>query len=561
MPTAAPETSSEGLFGSKDAAELVASVREVFRSGRTRSREWRETQLRGIERLMMDEEEAIFAALAKDLKRSRVENVLCEVSTNFVNMPARSEIVPEPFGAVLIFAAWNMPFCERSPPLSIPTTISAPRLRVVSARPFSPRLQPPMLSLDPLIGAIAAGNVAVLKPSELAPASSALLAELLPRYVDKEAVRVVQGGADVATALLECRWDKIFFTGGAAIGRRVLAAAAQHLTPVALELGGKNPAYIDSSADFNICVKRIAFGMCVNAGQSCLSPDYVLVEEAVADQFTDHLRRTLTSFYGSDPKQSPDLARIATPGSWARLHALLSDPVTKEHIVAGGETDEATRYIAPTIIRDVPLDAPVMHEEGFGPVIAVIKEEGAGPYHHRSQGVCAQVLPGAARCVGIVARADVNQPSALLEAFDRCHSHLLSPSGDKVRGVDEAISIIASRPKPLALYLFTTHSTVIDRFVKETSSGAVCVNDTTSHFVNPALPFGGVGDSGMGSYHGKHSFDCFSHRKAVMVKGTLLDFPVRYPPGSPFNENLVKALMNLWFVQLVLVILGLKSSQ
>ncbi|CAI5937832.1 unnamed protein product [Closterium sp. NIES-64] len=493
MPTAAPETSSEGLFGSKDAAELVASVREVFRSGRTRSREWRETQLRGIERLMMDEEEAIFAALAKDLKRSRVENVLCEtaqvynsarqaassvrqwmkperVSTNFVNMPARSEIVPEPFGAVLIFAAWNMPF---------------------------------LLSLDPLIGAIAAGNVAVLKPSELAPASSALLAELLPRYVDKEAVRVVQGGADVATALLECRWDKIFFTGGAAIGRRVLAAAAQHLTPVALELGGKNPAYIDSSADFNICVKRIAFGMCVNAGQSCLSPDYVLVEEAVADQFTDHLRRTLTSFYGSDPKQSPDLARIATPGSWARLHALLSDPVTKEHIVAGGETDEATRYIAPTIIRDVPLDAPVMHEEGFGPVIAVIK----------------------------------------------------------VRGVDEAISIIASRPKPLALYLFTTHSTVIDRFVKETSSGAVCVNDTTSHFVNPALPFGGVGDSGMGSYHGKHSFDCFSHRKAVMVKGTLLDFPVRYPPGSPFNENLVKALMNLWFVQLVLVILGLKSSQ
>ncbi|CAI5486638.1 unnamed protein product, partial [Closterium sp. Naga37s-1] len=507
MPTTAPKPSSEGSFGSKDAAELVASVREVFRSGRTRSREWRETQLRGIERLMMEEEEAIFAALAKDLKRSRVENVLCEtvqvyqsakqaasslrqwmkperVSTNFVNMPARSEIVPEPFGAVLIFAAWNMPFLLSLDPL-------------IGAIAASEQL----LSLDPLIGAIAAGNVAVLKPSELAPASSALLAKLLPRYVDKEAVRVVQGGADVATALLESRWDKIFFTGGAAIGRKVLAAAAQHLTPVALELGGKNPAYIDSSADFNICVKRIAFGMCVSAGQSCLSPDYVLVEESVADQFTDHLRRTLTSFYGSDPKQSPDLARIATPGSWARLHALLSDPVTKEHIVAGGETDEATRYIAPTIIRDVPLDAPVMQEEGFGPVIAVIK----------------------------------------------------------VRGVDEAISIIASRPKPLALYLFTTRSTVIDRFVKETSSGAVCVNDTTSHFVNPALPFGGVGDSGMGSYHGKHSFDCFSHRKAVMVKGTLLDFPVRYPPGSPLNENLVKALMNLWFVQLVLVILGLKK--
>ncbi|CAI7853657.1 unnamed protein product, partial [Closterium sp. NIES-54] len=304
------------------------------------------------------------------------------------------------------------------------------RLFLVSLLTFAPHLTltypsllPSVLSLDPLIGAIAAGNVAVLKPSELAPASSALLAELLPRYVDKEAVHVVQGGADVATALLECRWDKIFFTGGASIGRRVLAAAAQHLTPVALELGGKNPAYIDSSADFNICVKRIAFGMCVNAGQSCLSPDYVLVEEAVADQFTDHLRRTLTSFYGSDPKQSPDLARIATPGSWARLHGLLSDPVTKEHIVAGGETDEATRYVAPTIIRDVPLDALVMQEEGFGPVIAVIK----------------------------------------------------------VRGVDEAIDIIASRPKPLALYLFTTHSTVIDRFVKETSSGAVCVNDTTSH--------------------------------------------------------------------------------
>ncbi|GJP37451.1 hypothetical protein CLOM_g21854 [Closterium sp. NIES-68] len=365
------EGSNGGSFGSKEAAELVASVREVFRSGRTRSREWREAQLRGIERLMMDEEEAIFAALAKDLKRSRVENVLCEtvqvyqsarqsasslrkwmkperVSTNFVNVPARSEIVSEPFGAVLIFAAWNMPF---------------------------------LLSLDPLIGAIAAGNVAVLKPSELAPASSALLAELLPRYVDKEAVRVVQGGADVATALLESRWDKIFFTGGAAIGRRVLAAAAKHLTPVALELGGKNPAYIDSSADFNICVKRIAFGMCVNAGQSCLSPDYVLVEESVADQFTDHLRRTLTRStarirsrvrtWRASPRLPAGLGCTrccqtrprestlwwggrrmrtrtrdeGTPGTWARLHAVLSDPARREHIVVGGETDEATRYV------------------------------------------------------------------------------------------------------------------------------------------------------------------------------------------------------------------------
>ncbi|GJP53910.1 hypothetical protein CLOM_g13033 [Closterium sp. NIES-68] len=331
------EGSNGGSFGSKEAAELVASVREVFRSGRTRSREWREAQLRGIERLMMDEEEAIFAALAKDLKRSRVENVLCEtvqvyqsarqsasslrkwmkperVSTNFVNVPARSEIVSEPFGAVLIFAAWNMPF---------------------------------LLSLDPLIGAIAAGNVAVLKPSELAPASSALLAELLPRYVDKEAVRVVQGGADVATALLESRWDKIFFTGGAAIGRRVLAAAAKHLTPVALELGGKNPAYIDSSADFNICVKRIAFGMCVNAGQSCLSPDYVLVEESVADQFTDHLRRTLTR------STARIRSRVRTWRASPRLPAGLGctrccQTRPRESTLWWGGRRMRTRYVAPT---------------------------------------------------------------------------------------------------------------------------------------------------------------------------------------------------------------------
>lgn len=481
-----PET-----FGSQEAAELVSSLRAVFRSGRTRSAEWRETQLRGLARLMEDQEELIFDTLAKDLRRNRVESLLCEtvqtlqaaklaasnvrkwmkpekVSTNFINTPGSSEIVSEPYGVVLVFSAWNMPI---------------------------------VLSLDPLIGAIAAGNTVVLKPSELASASSSLLASLLPRYLDPEAVRVVQGGREVATALLEPRWDKIFFTGGTGIGRIVAAAAARHLTPVALELGGKNPLYIDGSADYNVGVKRIAFGMCVNAGQSCLSPDYVLVDEAQADRLLDHLRLHLRSFYGNQPRDSPDLARIATDASWQRLDGLLKDPATVPFVVVGGETDRETRYVAPTVLFNPPLDSPVMQQEGFGPVLSIIK----------------------------------------------------------VSGPAQAIEIINSRPKPLAVYVFSNAPGVVDRFVQETSSGAVCVNDTTAHFTNPMLPFGGVGDSGMGSYHGKHSFDCFSHRKAVLRKGTMIDFSIRYPPGSPFNASLLKSLMNLWFFQMLLILLGIKK--
>eukprot|EP00475_Leptophrys_vorax_P037152 TRINITY_DN6370_c0_g2_i2.p1 TRINITY_DN6370_c0_g2~~TRINITY_DN6370_c0_g2_i2.p1 ORF type:complete len:554 (+),score=-20.53 TRINITY_DN6370_c0_g2_i2:73-1734(+) len=479
-------------FGSSDAAELVSSLQAVFRSGRTRSAEWREAQLRGIARLVEDNEEAIFAALTKDLRRSRVENILCEtvhlyqaaeqaarhvrkwmrpqrVSTNFVNLPGSSEIVSEPYGVVLVFSAWNMPIA---------------------------------LSLEPVVGAIAAGNAVVLKPSELAPASSALLADLVPRYVDPEAVRVVEGGADVATALLEPRWDKILYTGSTRIGRIVSVAAARHLTPVTLELGGKNPLYIDGSADFDVGVKRVAFGVCINAGQSCLSPDYVLVEDKEADRLVDTLRRTLDGFYGANPQQSTDLARIATAGGWERLDALLKHADVAPYIVHGGQTDRADSYVAPTIVYNPPLESPIMQEEGFGPVVTVIK----------------------------------------------------------VPGPDAAIDIINSRPKPLAVYVFSTTPAVVDRFVRETSSGGVCVNDTVAHYTNPALPFGGVGESGTGSYHGKHSFDCFSHKKSVLRKGTLIDFPLRYPPSSTFNELLGKAILNLWFFQVILVLLGLKKK-
>ncbi len=334
---------------------------------------------------------------------------------------------------------------------------------------------PIQLLLSPLVGAIAAGNAAVLKPSELAPASAAALAELVPRYLDTACIRVIEGGVPETEELLAERFDYIFFTGSTRVGRIVMEAAAKHLTPVTLELGGKSPCIVARDADMDVAARRIAWGKLVNAGQTCVAPDYVLVDAAAADSLVHRLEAAIRDFYGDDPRQSPDFARIVSPAHHARLCSFFEDG----DVVVGGAADPDDRYVAPTILRNVRPDAKVMQEEIFGPILPVLT----------------------------------------------------------VESVDEAIEFVNAREKPLALYVFTRDKATSRRVVERTSSGGACINDVVAHLGVPDLPFGGVGESGMGAYHGRHGFETFSHRKAVLDKSTLVDPALRYPP---YVENKTK---------------------
>ncbi|CAI7897707.1 unnamed protein product, partial [Closterium sp. NIES-53] len=309
-----------------------------------------------------------------------------KVGTPLLLRPGRSEVLYEPLGVVLIISPWNFPF---------------------------------LLSLEPLLGALAAGNVAVLKPSELSPACSHLLSRLLPLYLDSHAVQVVEGGPETGKALLGQRWDKIFFTGGTPLGRIVMEAASKHLTPVTLELGGKNPLFIDESADLEVSARRIVSGKCTNAGQVCLLPDYILATKEVAATLLPHLKATMEQFYGSNPAVCPDLARIINTSHLLRLRKLLDHPATASCVVHGGQSNVESRYFAPTLLLNVPWDAPIMQSEIFGPILAI----------------------------------------------------------QTVSGVDEAIEIVNARPKPLVVMVFTSRKDVRQRFLKETSSGAVVANE------------------------------------------------------------------------------------
>jgi aldehyde dehydrogenase (NAD+) len=346
---------------------------------------------------------------------------------------------------------------------------------------IAPWNYPLQLSLGPLVGALAAGNCAVLKPSELAPATARLLAERLPGYLDPACVRVVEGEVAETTALLAERFDHIFYTGNGAVGRIVLEAAAKHLTPVTLELGGKSPCYVDASADLAVAARRIAWGKFFNAGQTCIAPDYVLAHAAIRDRLLDLLRATLRDFYGDDPRTSPDYARIVNARHHRRLSALLGAGT----VVVGGESDEAQRYLAPTVLADVPPDAPVMREEIFGPILPVLA----------------------------------------------------------VADADAAIAFVNARPKPLALYLFAADRAVEERVLARTSSGGATVNHVMLHFLVPELGFGGVGPSGMGAYHGRASFEVFSHRKGVLRQSTAIDVPLLYPPFSDAKKGWVRRLL------------------
>jgi aldehyde dehydrogenase (NAD+) len=343
---------------------------------------------------------------------------------------------------------------------------------------ISPWNYPIQLLLSPAAGAIAAGNSVVLKPSEIAPHTSTVITELIQRYLDPDAVQVIEGGVAETTELLAQRFDHIFYTGNGRIGRVVMEAAAKHLTPVTLELGGKSPTIVDATANLRVAARRIAWGKFLNAGQTCIAPDYLLVDKKVASAFIGELRAAIKEFYGDDPKQSGDYARIVNGHHFNRLASMLESG----SVVIGGETDANTKYIAPTVLADVNVSAPVMQDEIFGPILPMVE----------------------------------------------------------IDNVAEAIAFINSKPHPLALYVFSEDDRAIDAVIERTTAGGVTVNGTILHISNPNLPFGGVGESGMGAYHGKSSIDIFQHRKPVLRKSTKVDPSIAYPPYTEKKMKLIR---------------------
>ncbi len=454
-----------------DAAALVAGMRETYFSDRTRPIGWRKAQLKRLLAMVKENEKALLDALASDLGRPAFEGWLAEIryleieiahtlkdlaswmkperhTAPMILQPGSAYIQPEPLGVALIIAPWNYPI---------------------------------QLALAPLIGALAAGNCAVVKPSEVSPASSAALAELIPKYLDNDAVAVVQGAVPETTALLEQRWDHIFFTGGERVGKIVMTAAARHLTPVTLELGGKSPVIIDKTANLKVAARRLIWGKAFNAGQTCIAPDYVLVEDSAKRPLIDALIATLKEFFGADPKSSPDYSRIVSDGHFQRLVKMMDGGT----VVHGGANDPEQRYIELTLLDVTDPTAAVMQEEIFGPILPIVT----------------------------------------------------------IKDVNEAIRFVNARPKPLALYMFSSDRAAQQRVLSRTSSGGACINECINHFIVPGLPFGGVGTSGMGGYHGKHSFDTFSHRKGVLEKPTFVDPMLRYPPYNDTKKKWTRRLM------------------
>ena len=439
----------------------IAQLRQSVSDGQTRPLQWRLEQLNRLEAALKERADAVLDALARDLGKPDVEAYyelvavqqelqLCRrrlrswmrpraVGVPLSLKPGRAEVMREPLGCVLIIGPWNYPLS---------------------------------LCLQPLVSALAAGNTAVLKPSEHAPATAALIAELIAAAFPASTVQVVQGDGHAAAALLEERFDHIFFTGGERVGRLVMAAAARHLTPVTLELGGKSPAVVLEDADLAVTARRLVWGKTLNAGQTCIAPDYLLVQRSVAEPLFALLRARFESCFGDTPLDSPDLGSIVNASQYARLSALLEGARQRGQLLHGGQCDAERRRIAPTLIRVDDLEDPLMQEELFGPLLPVLV----------------------------------------------------------IDDLDEAIQLIHRRAKPLALYLFSRDAKRQEHLLQRTSSGGVCINDVVLQVGVPDLPFGGVGASGMGAYHGEAGFDTFSHRRSVLRRPFRLDAPFRYPP-------------------------------
>lgn len=448
--------------------DLVEKQRAYYLTGATRSIEFRKDALKKLRSAVKAYESAIEDALLKDLNKLPLETHMTEtglvlteitahlkglsawmrdriVSTPVYLQPARSFISPEPFGVSLIIAPWNFPV---------------------------------NCSLMPLIGAISAGNCAVLKPSAYAPATSHVLKELISSVFPEEYIAVVEGGREENSALLEEKFDYIFFTGSVAVGKTVMAAAAKNLTPVTLELGGKSPVIVDKTADIRHAARRIAFGKCLNAGQICVDPDYLLIDETVLERFLDEYKTALEEYFPN--KDYSQLPHIVNEKHFRRVTVLLKD----QEACIGGRTDEASLFVEPTVLLNVSPDAPVMQEEIFAPILPVFT----------------------------------------------------------YTDIDWCIRFINARPKPLAFYLFTKDGEVQNRLLNSVSFGGGCINDVITH-TSSHMPFGGVGNSGMGKYHGKASFDTFTHERSILVPSDRIEMPFMNHPYTKAKEKLLKTVL------------------
>lgn len=436
----------------------VQAQKDFFATGKTKDIAFRKAQLEKLKQGISESQEAITEALFQDFGKPKFEAIATEVAycieeinyflkyldrwarqksvkTPLNFFPAKSFLVPEPLGQVLIISPWNYPF---------------------------------QLAMIPLLGAIAAGNCAIIKPSEITPNTSKVLADLVGKTFDPNYITVVEGDKTTAQALLQQKFDHIFYTGGGAVGKIVMKAAAEHLTPVTLELGGKSPCLVEPDIHLEHSAKRIIWGKFINAGQTCIAPDYLLVHREIKDELVSAMKASLSEFYGENPQESSDYCRIVSEKHFNRLSQFLE----KGKVITGGETDAETRYIAPTLLDGVSWDDPVMEDEIFGPILPILEYD----------------------------------------------------------NLDSAIAQINAYPKPLALYLFSKDKNKQQKVLQETSAGGVTLNDTIIHIASTELPFGGVGESGMGAYHGKASFDTFTHYKSVTNRAFWLDVPLRYPP-------------------------------
>ena len=449
---------------------MFDSMKAVFDSGRTKQLTWRRSQLQALQRLMVECEGEFITALAADLGKPPLESFTTEisyvsgdaaycckklklwtkskrVSTPLVGQPGRSWIQPEPLGVVLVIGAWNYPV---------------------------------QLTLSGMAAAIAAGNCVVIKPSELAPATSALLARQVPRFLDPECIKIVEGGVAETTALLDLPFDHILYTGGGNVGRIVMAAAAKNLTPVTLELGGKSPCVVLPDANLEITATRIAWGKFTNAGQTCIAPDYILTDADTESKLVTLSAKSIGDMFGEDPQQSDSYGRMINSRHFERVSKLIGSGT----VAVGGQTDADDNYIAPTVLTGVAADSPVMQEEIFGPVLPIV-------------------------------RAD---------------------------NLDDAIAAIRKGDKPLSAYLFTRDKQAEARFLNDVSCGSACINDVMMFMAVHELPFGGVGSSGMGAYSGRRGFETFSHMKAVMKRGWWPDLDLRYAPYTRKKFALLRRL-------------------
>ena len=448
-------------------------LKDVVISGKTRQEKWRRKQLNALSKLLENHQKEILNALSDDLRKPPTEALfeiiaikqeiklaqknlskwmqLKQVNVPISLRPAQAFVQPDPLGCILIIGPWNYPFS---------------------------------LTLQPLVGAFAAGNTAVLKPSEHAPHVSHLIKKLIEKYFQQNITKVIEGDGQIAANLITQKFDHIFFTGGENIGKKVMEAAAKNLTPVTLELGGKSPAVIIDGANLEVTAKRIIWGKSLNAGQTCIAPDHLLVEHKLFDSLISNLKTSIDDFYGKAPLESKHLGSIINQSQFNRLHHLLKQAKMNNQIIYGGECDESEKRISPTLIKIENRTDQLMQEELFGPLLPILS----------------------------------------------------------IRNLDEAISDFKYLPKPLALYLFGGNDKEQERIVSMTSSGGVCLNDVVLQAGIPELPFGGIGASGMGKYHGKAGFDNFTHYKSILKRPFWLDLNFRYPPYK-LDLSLLKKLL------------------